>query len=295
MSTPLPSVFVCGAGSVAQAFVRDLSAASVPVLGVWSRRLQAAESAGQGLGVRGFSGAFPNEIRQAEVVIVAVRDAAIASLAEALQDQDCLSASAVLIHCSGALSSTEAFSNVRERVGGIATLHPLAAISPGSERAGPRSLVGLRFGIEGDRTGTSRARSLCGALSGVVLPLQASQMAGYHAAASMASNFLVTLLDSSKALLESQGIDSEIAMPALCDLALGSIENVRERGLPDALTGPIRRGDAETLRRHIRAMRANRPELIPMYRELARATLELALQCGDLSASEAEEIRQSLE
>ncbi len=291
--TAMPSVFVLGAGPIGQAFVRDLVASGVSVLGVWARRPAQATVAGQGAGVASYSGAFPDRIAQADVLILAVRDSAISELSQALLAADCLRSNQILLHCSGAKSATAVFSQVAFEVAGVGTIHPLAAIA--NTGGPPSSLLDLRYGIEGDLRGQAIAQMLCSALSGHALQLRASQMAGYHAAASIASNFLVALLDSSRALLEAQGIDSQLAMPSLCDLAIGAIENVRDRGLPGALTGPIRRGDAKTVEVHLQAITTSCPEIEAVYRELGLAALKIAGECGDITDLESNELRDLLE
>jgi len=90
--------------------------------------------------------------------------------------------------------------------------------------------------------------------------------AAYHAGAAIASNYLVTLRHAAGALLESAGAPPE----ALDPLMLRTIENGFE------LTGPIQRGDWETVDRHLQAIRRERPELEPLYRVLADATVAVA-------------------
>jgi predicted short-subunit dehydrogenase-like oxidoreductase (DUF2520 family) len=97
-------------------------------------------------------------------------------------------------------------------------------------------------------------------------PLADESRAAYHAGASIASNYLVTLRKAAGALLESAGAPPE----ALDPLMERTIENGFE------LTGPIQRGDWETVERHLEAIQDNRPELEPMYRVLADATAAVA-------------------
>ena len=97
-------------------------------------------------------------------------------------------------------------------------------------------------------------------------PLRDENRAAYHAGAAIASNYLVTLRHAAGALLEAAGAPPE----ALDPLMARTIENDFE------LTGPIERGDWETVDRHLEAIRPNRPELEAMYRVLADATVALA-------------------
>jgi predicted short-subunit dehydrogenase-like oxidoreductase (DUF2520 family) len=138
-----------------------------------------------------------------------------------------------------------------------------------------RSLKGTVFGVEGDEVGRTCAVKLVGAIGGIVLPLDGSQMAAYHCAAALASNYLVAAIDAAVAVLASAGVSASDATGALVPLAEGALRNVAAKGTTDGLTGPIRRGDAPTVARHLEALRG-RPELAEIYRALARRALEIA-------------------
>ncbi|MEZ5062299.1 MAG: DUF2520 domain-containing protein [Solirubrobacterales bacterium] len=103
--------------------------------------------------------------------------------------------------------------------------------------------------------------------------IPAGSRAAYHAAASMASNFLIALESSAAALLDAAGIDD--ARELLAPLVLRSAANWAEAG-DAALTGPIARGDEATVARHLEAIAATAPELEDLYRALAERTREIA-------------------
>jgi predicted short-subunit dehydrogenase-like oxidoreductase (DUF2520 family) len=104
-------------------------------------------------------------------------------------------------------------------------------------------------------------------------------MAKYHAAAAIASNYVVAVLDAAVGLLRQVGIDEAAALAALVPLAAGAVTNVAAKGLADGLTGPIRRGDAGTVARHLEALTAD-PALHELYRVLGRRALGLARTAG---------------
>jgi predicted short-subunit dehydrogenase-like oxidoreductase (DUF2520 family) len=108
-----------------------------------------------------------------------------------------------------------------------------------------------------------------------VLALDGSQMAAYHAAAALASNYVVAAIDVAAAVLGAAGVSPEQAAQALVPLAEGALRNVAARGTTSGLTGPVRRGDAATFQRHLDALRG-RPELVEVYRALARRAVEIA-------------------
>jgi len=97
--------------------------------------------------------------------------------------------------------------------------------------------------------------------------------AAYHAAASIASNLFVALEESAAELLERAGVEDSREL--LAPLVLRTAANWAERG-PGALTGPIARGDTDTVERHMAALRETAPDLLPVYEALAERARELA-------------------
>src|SRR5689334_13121287 len=122
-----PTTFVVGAGPVATALAGALRLGGVPVLGLWGRTPAAARTAGSAAGVAAFSSAQPDILLEAEVVILAVRDASIGDAAQTLVGTGLIGKRHVLLHCAGATSAEEALGGVKHVVRGIGTMHPLMA------------------------------------------------------------------------------------------------------------------------------------------------------------------------
>ncbi|HTR54074.1 MAG TPA: DUF2520 domain-containing protein, partial [Kofleriaceae bacterium] len=210
---------------------------------------------------------------ECEVVVLAVRDAAVPDVATMLVGTGLVNKRHVLLHCAGAASAEELLGGVAGRVGGIGTLHPLSAIA--DARAAMRHLEGVVFGVEGDEAGRRAAEKLVAAMKGHVLPLASTQMAAYHCAAALASNYLVAALDAAAQVLAADGLPVAQSVQALLALAEGALRNVAQKGTTNGLTGPARRGDAPTIRRHLEALRAM-PDVAEIYRALARRAVEIA-------------------
>ena len=273
MTARNPTTFVVGAGPVATALAGALRLGGVPVLGLWARKAPAARAAGSASGVAAFSSAPPDVLLEAEVVVLAVRDAAVTDVAQMLVGTGMINKRHVLLHCAGAASAEELLGPVAHQVGGIGTLHPLSAIADG--RAAMRTLKGSVFGVEGDEAGRRGAEKLVAAIGGIVLELDGTQMAAYHCAAALASNYLVATIDAAAQVLAGAGVSAEQAARALVPLAEGALRNISAKGTTDGLTGPVRRGDASTIQRHLEALRG-KPDVAEMYRALARRALEIA-------------------
>jgi predicted short-subunit dehydrogenase-like oxidoreductase (DUF2520 family) len=292
MTARNPTTFIVGAGPVATALAGALRLAGVPVLGLWGRTPPAARAAGAAAGVAAFSSAPPDILLEAEVVILAVKDSGITDAAQTIVGTGLVGKRHVLLHCAGAAPAREVLGPVRDKVGGIGTLHPLQAIADG--RAAMRTLKGTVFGVEGDDRGKEVASKLVAALGGIVLTLDESQMASYHCAAALASNYIVSALDAAAQVLAGAGVSPTQSVQALVPLAEGALKNVAAKGTTQGLTGPIRRGDFETIQRHLEAI-AGKADLVDIYRALARRALEIAARLDGPDAPDRaglEKIRQ---
>jgi len=277
LTTRSPNTFVVGAGPVATALAGGLRLAGVPVLGLWGRRPAAARAAAATAGVAAFSPAPPDLLLEAEVLILAVRDDAVAEVAARLLGTGLVGERHVLLHCSGVHAAAEAFGAVADKVGGIGTLHPLRAIA--DPKAAMRTWKGTVFGVEGDGPGKAAAAQLATVLGGAALALEGRAMARYHTAAALASNYVVAVLDAAVGLLRDAGIDEASALAALVPLAQGALANAGAKGLAEGLTGPIRRGDAGTVARHLDALSPD-PALFELYQVLGRRAVSLARTAG---------------
>ena len=292
MTAPTPEVFIVGAGPVATALGGALRRAGVPVLGLWGRHPDSVRTAAGIAGIAGFSAAPPDLLLEANVVIVAVADDAIALVSRTIVETGLVGKRHVLLHCSGARSAADTFGSLAPRLGGIGTLHPMRAIVDAREAA--RSLRGTVFGVEGDESGRAMARVLAAQLGGTPLDIDGEGMALYHAAASIASNFLVALVDAAIEALTAAGVEDDLALEALLPLLRSTVDNLAARGLPGALTGPVARGDVGTVARHLAALGGSTPDLVGLYRTLAVRTLAIARRKGGQPDGALDAIERSL-
>ena len=267
-------MFVIGAGAVGTTLAGKLSRVGVPVLGLHGRRSDLSVAASAASGVLGSSGDLPAMVSSSDVVIIAVRDTRIQEIAQRLLDEQRLRRAQVVLHTAGSRPAAEVLSALRPHVAGVGTLHPLIAVTdaPGVME----SLAGAAFGIEGDDEAVRRARRLVRLIGGRVLTLRPETMALYHAGAVTASNYVVALADVARSLLVAAGIPEEEAMPALLSLMSSAVRNLVELGLPSALTGPVARGDVESVEKHLESLAARSPENLDLYQRLGRQVLRIA-------------------
>jgi len=261
-------IFILGAGRAGLGLARALRASGADVVGVHGRH-----NPGGPDGVT--TGALPPSLRDATVVIIAVRDGQIDDAVREL-DAAGLAAHAVVLHASGS-AEPRALDVLRAHGHPCGTFHPLLPLADPA-----RASVLFRdawVGIDGDRTAKDVARALAARLGAHTLEIPAGAKSRYHAAAVLASNFPVVLLALAEQLLTEAGIDAGEARGALRPLFLAAADNVGSRSAAEALTGPVVRGDVSTVRSHLDVLRDD-PELLDVYRSLARATIAVAREAG---------------
>lgn len=257
---------VVGAGRVGSALARALARAGWPVVAVACRTAASARRAAR------FTGAPAMEAGDAaalgRLVLVAVPDDQVAVAAREIAPR--VQRGAVVAHTSGVLSS-DALAPVRRRGARAASLHPLMTMP--SPSAGAAALPGTHFFHEGDRGTGPVLRAMAKALGGIPVSVSRRGKALYHAGAVLACNDLVALLDAAFGLFGLAGVPAPRARAALAPLVRRTVENVLALGPARALTGPVARGDAGTVARHLAALRGRPREI---YLSLGRATLDLA-------------------
>jgi predicted short-subunit dehydrogenase-like oxidoreductase (DUF2520 family) len=236
---------IVGAGRLGRALASALREAGIPTTGPLGR--DAADG-----------------VADAGVVLLCVPDSAIADAAAAVERCP----GRLVAHCSGAtsldaLAPHEGFS-----------LHPLMSVPAD----GPARLAGASAAIAAtsDRA-LDVARALAHRLGLTPVAVAEEDRVAYHAAASIASNFLVTLEAAAERLAETAGVDRAALVP----LVRASLENWATLGPDRALTGPIARGDETTVQRQRTAIAERTPDLLPLFDALAEATRALAAQDTD--------------
>lgn len=221
------------------------------------------------------------------VVILAVPDSQIADTAQLLAQMGEAPAGCVALHLAGAIP-TDPLAPLHAVGYAVGSLHPLQSVA--DPWTGGDRLVGAAFALGGEPAALAAARRIVSALEGRPLVIPASQRPNYHAAAVLASNYLVTLAATAVRILREIGIDEADALPAILPLMRGTLDNLEDLGLASALTGPIARGDLDTVRTHL--ARLSPPDRV-LYCALGRETLQLALAAG-LDAGRAAEIHALL-
>jgi predicted short-subunit dehydrogenase-like oxidoreductase (DUF2520 family) len=112
----------------------------------------------------------------------------------------------------------------------------------------------------------------------------------YHVAGVFAANYLMVLIDLALHIMQDLGETQEDSFDAFLPLMVGALQNVESLGVGEALTGPVARGDEDTIKRHLQALQALRPEIGDIYKVLGKEAVNIALRSGKISPKKAQQI-----
>lgn len=276
---------IAGSGRMAQALGRLLAEAGCPVAALSGRDPERAAAAATFVGAPAV--AFEELPRRVGRVLIAVSDDAIAMVAERLAAAGMRAG--VALHTSG-VHGPEALAPLAAAGVSCGAIHPLQTVA--SPQQGVAALKGAAFGITAEGAAAVWARQIVSLAGGLALDIPAERRALYHAAAVMASNCLVGLVDAAVMLLKEAGVEQAIALSALARLLEASCRNVLSLGPASALTGPIQRGDHHTVALHWKALAAAPDRVRELYRACARQLIGLARRRGldEVSAGRLEQV-----
>lgn len=263
---------IIGAGHVGRALGRVLSVCGgLRVQDVLTRSLPSAQAAVAFIGA-GQACASVAQLRRADVTMLAVADAEIGAACSALAATGLLGGSTVF-HCSGALTAAQ-LSAASQAGARVASVHPIRSFADPAAVAA--HFAGTFCGVEGEAAALALLTPLLLAAGARPIVLEAAAKSLYHAAAVFASNYLVTLLDTTLRAYQAAGIPESVARELAQPLVRETVENVFRLGPPQALSGPLARGDFVTVERQQQAVAQWDDGAGQLYQALVAPTLALA-------------------
>jgi predicted short-subunit dehydrogenase-like oxidoreductase (DUF2520 family) len=286
------TVAIIGAGRVGSSVGYLLAKAGYPVVAVATRTMVSAEKAAAFIGSGEPTTDVVRAASRAEIVFITTPDRFIQEVCERIATAGAYKPGALVVHMSGA-HSLGLLDAARTAGAYRAVLHPLQSLA--SREQGVRTLPGSYFRVEADPAALETAKDIVKTLDGIelVMPKWSSNKesaALYHAGAVAVSNYFVALVDYGLKFYQTLGADKKEALRAVLPLIRGTLHNIETLGIPDALTGPIMRGDTQTVRDHLAAMQKRAPQLAGLYKELARQTVSVARDKGSITQETAEEL-----
>ena len=276
-----------GAGTVGTALAQLLSKKGYTVVAVSSRSQKSAKKLAASVDnctVTDNQGVA----NTAELVFITTPDDAIASVASQVKWHSEQS----VVHCSGA-ASTDILEPARKSGARVGAFHPLQAFASAEQAV--ENIPSTTFAVEAEEPLLSTLKDMATAVGGHWIELKASDKVIYHAAAVIASNYLVTLVKLATELWQTFSVPHDKATQALLPLLRGTLTNIDTVGIPECLTGPIARGDTGTIKQHLDALSKVAPNLVSTYKELGRQTIPIAIAKGKINKQQVQKLKAILE
>jgi len=274
-SSSLAPIAILGSGAVAQALGHVLLKGGAPIVAVASRTPARAQQAAVFIGSPVRPVSWQDVPGLATRVLIATADAAITSAAESLMVAGMHGG--IALHTCGA-RGPEALEPLARTSTACGVLHPLQTL-PTPEQ-GVNRICGSAFALAGELRAVQWGAELIEMLDGRMLSIASDQMPVYHAGAVMASNALTAVIDVAIQLLKRAGVDEVAAVDAIAPLSRAALDSVLAVGPQRALTGPIGRGDVETIEFHARALSAVPPAIAALYLAAGRSLVDIARRRG---------------
>ena len=263
-----PRIAIVGAGNLGTALALSLWRAGYRIEAVMAHSrgasLKKARKLARQVGALVSVGP-PAKVR-AGIVWICVPDGEIARTAGALANKIEWKGK-VALHSSGALAS-DGLNTLRRRGAAVASVHPLMTFVRGSQP----SLAAVPFAIEGDAGAVRMARRIVRDVGGRAYSIRKKDKAAYHAWGAFASPLFTALLATAEQVAAAAGVTREEARRRMIPILLQTLANYAAFGAAGAFSGPVVRGDVDTVKRHLRVLRGM-PTAREVYSTLARAAL----------------------
>jgi predicted short-subunit dehydrogenase-like oxidoreductase (DUF2520 family) len=219
-------------------------------------------------------GSLAEATSEAELILIATPDHAIEQVAADLAARGGITHDQVILHLSGLLDR-RALLPLDASGAACGSFHPVQTVAePGSAA---ERLKGAYVGIEGDERALVAAERLANTLRMVPVRIPAKAKPAYHAGASFVANYTIALVGVAERLARAAGVPDDVAAKLYLPLLGGAVANLTALGPAASLTGPVRRGDVQTIRAHLQALG---PEDRELYRAVGRAAVALANEAG---------------
>jgi predicted short-subunit dehydrogenase-like oxidoreductase (DUF2520 family) len=263
-----PPVAIVGAGNLGTVLAQALRQAGYRIEAIIARSrggsLKRAQRVGRQLGA--YASTDLSAAARAQLIWFCVPDAQISRAARSVVDAREWKG-IVVLHSSGALTSDE-LDVLRGRGAAVASVHPLMTFVRGSRP----SFAGVPFALEGDAIALRVARRVVRDLGGRAYPIRKSDKAAYHAWGTFASPLFTALLATTEKVATLAGVSRKEAKRRMLPILQQTLTNYANFGATGAFSGPIVRGDVDTVKRHLRVL-SGAPATRELYAELARAAL----------------------
>lgn len=260
-----------GAGKVGTSLGLYFKGKGFEISGYYSKTYASALHASELTGSTAFN-SLEELSSYSDMIWITTNDDSIEGVGGQLAQLKNISEGMIIAHASGAHSS-EILLELKQKGCFIYSIHPLQAFA--QFETALEELKATVFTIEGDEERLSIIKEIFNKTNNPHFIIQKEGKALYHAGACVLSNYLITLVDVAFKLFQQAGIDRSEIFEATLPLIMGTLKNIQVKDTRDALTGPIQRGDEETIKNHIKAIGEKLPQEKEFYEFMGLKTVEM--------------------
>ncbi len=275
---------VIGAGRVGRSMLTSLVKSGYYPGAVISATTDSAESLADALGCEIYGEDYSLIPEDTDLIVISVPDDKLETVIKNLHGHWKFSPGTLVVHTSG-LHESDLMNPLSEKGAKMVSIHPAASFPDGK----PLPFEGMQFGIEGKDS--DEGLKLVSELGGIPFRIDSGKKSLYHAACTLASGYLNVLLDVSKDMMSDARIDKPDNVVAT--LAESAVKGWNDTGI-SALTGSIVRGDVDSVKKHLQALKGNDTDH-DIYRILAVKTVEKCVKAGIIDSEVSRKIVRILD
>lgn len=281
-----PSITIIGTGALGSTLQKFFRKNGYLIQSVWNSR-GGSVYAGESADYEQASSMLPeNDNETGDWVFITTPDDLISKTAESLSEQPISWDNKIVIHCSGNLTSDE-LHKVSQKGAGTVSMHPIQTFKEGD---GVERFKTITISLEGNPEAKEKLKPLIKEMGANLILLDKKQKRYLHIAAVMASNYLVALMFSVENLLKDVELDE--GFNSLETLMHQTVKNIFEKGPANALTGPVSRGDSESVATHLKELQGRDQEIV--YKILGFEALKIAERSGNLPQDQIDDLKRLL-
>lgn len=214
----------------------------------------------------------PEIISNSGIIFISVQDDEIINVVKHLEELNIDFSEMIFVHTSGAYAS-DVLNPLKKKKAFIASAHPI--FSFGSNLPDQASLEGVYFDLDGDASALEKLKEIFYLIGSRTIEVSAEQKLAIHIASVFYSNFFAGLAQNAQDILREGGLSNENLWQPFLPLIQSTLDNLSAQPPAVALTGPVKRGDFQTVDRHLQFIKANIPSALPIYTEISQSILEL--------------------
>ena len=279
---------IIGAGALGGSLAIALNSLGYQVPVIFSRSINSANYLSSKLNSSKSAISYQEVSDKCDVIFITTPDKNIKEISDLIlwkSDQ-------IILHCSG-VSDLDVLNNPKKKGASVGSMHPLYPFS--DMNLGSKNLKNVTFGIDGDDKAILYIKKILTDLESIPIEINSDFRALYHLSGVMAGNLLLGLGSAISDIWEKIGLDRSIGSKSLIPMMINSCENILKLGIPNSMAGPYVRGDVQTIKMHLEALKKNHSELLPLYIELAKTSIKYSNEKVGLEQTQAEEVLKLLE